>query len=60
MADSDTETKTPPVKMTPEKARADAQNKAREVKFILNRIKASKAKRQARRSRPRVDGAGDK
>lgn len=41
-------------KVTPERARAEAQAKSKEVKHILNRIKASKAKRAANRPRPRV------
>jgi hypothetical protein len=43
-----------PAPMTPERARVEAQAKAQATKHIINRIKASKAKRAASRPKPRV------
>ncbi|MEW5727996.1 MAG: hypothetical protein AB1918_09240 [Pseudomonadota bacterium] len=40
--------------MTPDKAKAEARKQAEHAKFIIARIKAAKAKRQASRPKPRV------
>jgi hypothetical protein len=48
-----------PVAVTAEQARAQARKQADASKFIVARIKAAKAKRQANRPKPRVDGAAE-
>lgn len=40
--------------MTPERARAEARKQADNAKFIVQRIKAAKAKRVASHPKPRV------
>lgn len=49
-----TETKKGNGTMTAEKARAEARKQADNAKFIIARIKAAKAKRQASRPKPRI------
>ena len=53
MADT---TENKPVIITAERARAEARKQADKAKMIVARINASKAKRQAKRPKPRIQG----